>query len=214
MVFNLVTSGLSTLLRLGAGRAHLRISAAYVEPIILYEFEGCPFCRIAREALSETGVTALMKPCPKKGTRFRGELVERGGKAQFPYMIDPNTDVEMYESADIAAYLHKTYGGTRPLIHKFGPINSLLATLGIALRLRAGTFAKPSTAPDKPLELFGSERSINTRLVKERLCELEITYYWSPIAHGGEPRLMDPNTENSVDGARHINEYLKQTYAA
>ena len=26
-----------------------------------------------------------------------------------PYLVDPNTDTEMFESADIAAYLEQTY---------------------------------------------------------------------------------------------------------
>ena len=37
-------------------------------------------------------------------------MVERGGKAQFPYLVDPNTGVEMYESLDIIDYLFETYG--------------------------------------------------------------------------------------------------------
>ncbi len=35
---------------------------------------------------------AVIYPCPKGGTRFRDRVKRRGGKLQFPYLIDPNTD--------------------------------------------------------------------------------------------------------------------------
>ena len=37
------------------------------------------------------------------------ELVARGGKRQVPYLVDDENDVEMYESADIVAYLRERY---------------------------------------------------------------------------------------------------------
>ncbi|MEK7505622.1 MAG: glutathione S-transferase N-terminal domain-containing protein, partial [Patescibacteria group bacterium] len=40
------------------------------------------------------------------------ELVSLGGKRQVPYLVDSDKGVQMYESADIAAYLHKTYGNS------------------------------------------------------------------------------------------------------
>ena len=36
-------------------------------------------------------------------------LFERTGRVQVPYLIDPNTGVEMFESTAIVAYLDKTY---------------------------------------------------------------------------------------------------------
>jgi hypothetical protein len=35
--------------------------------------------------------------------------VERSGKMMVPYLADPNTGTEMFESADIVAYLRRTY---------------------------------------------------------------------------------------------------------
>jgi glutathione S-transferase len=35
--------------------------------------------------------------------------VERGGKMQVPFLVDPNTDSAMYESDDIVAYLEAQY---------------------------------------------------------------------------------------------------------
>ena len=31
------------------------------------------------------------------------------GRLQVPYLIDPNTDTRLYESADILRYLNETY---------------------------------------------------------------------------------------------------------
>jgi len=45
-----------------------------------------------------------------KGSPKRTELASRGGKVQVPYLIDPNTGREMYESDDIIVYLAKEYG--------------------------------------------------------------------------------------------------------
>ncbi|MFX9711432.1 glutathione S-transferase N-terminal domain-containing protein, partial [Acinetobacter baumannii] len=43
-------------------------------------------------------------------TRNRHWLAEHTGKVQVPYLIDPNTDTSLYESADIVRYLQSTYG--------------------------------------------------------------------------------------------------------
>ena len=43
-------------------------------------------------------------------TENRRKLVERGGKMQVPYLIDPNTGTALYESAEIQRYLRRTYG--------------------------------------------------------------------------------------------------------
>lgn len=37
------------------------------------------------------------------------ELIARGGKRQVPYLVDDARGVEMYESADIVAYLQEHY---------------------------------------------------------------------------------------------------------
>jgi glutathione S-transferase len=48
-----------------------------------------------------------------KGSPKRAELIERGGKFQVPYLVDPNTRKEMYESDEIIEYLQERYGRTR-----------------------------------------------------------------------------------------------------
>src|SRR4030095_9167143 len=100
----------TTMLRFGAGIVTQRRTSRPAALFELYEFEACPYCRIVREALTELDLDALIRPCPKGGTRFRSLVKKRGGKAQFPFLVDPNTGTELYESADIIDYLYRTYG--------------------------------------------------------------------------------------------------------
>lgn len=51
--------------------------------------------------MSILDLDVLMYPCPKGGPTFRQKVLTLGGKQQFPYMIDPNTKVAMYESDNI-----------------------------------------------------------------------------------------------------------------
>lgn len=165
-----------TAARFGTGIAAQRRRERPEWLFVLYEFEACPFCRIVREALTELDLDAEIRPCPKGGERFRSALLERGGKAQFPYLIDPNADVEMYESADIVRHLFETYGDGLPLRWRFGPLQQLGSQLAGTFRPLAGRRARPSRAPAHPLELYSFEGSPFARLVRERLCELELPY--------------------------------------
>ena len=40
-------------------------------------------------------------------------MKEWGGKVQLPYLADPNTGKEMFESREIVAYLRETYGRSK-----------------------------------------------------------------------------------------------------
>ncbi len=209
---NLLLSFIASLLRLGAGSAAPVLKNEI--QIILYEFEGCPYCRIVREAISQSGIQVLVRPCPKGGKRFRPEVRKLGGKAQFPFLIDENKDIAIYESGDIAAYIHHNYGGTRSWQRFLGPLDQILSQFGILVRLFAGTFVKKSIAPAAPLEFIGAERDPRARLVKELLCEMELEYFWSGQGETGKtnPTLFDPNTKEKIMGAFAIRAYLKRTY--
>ena len=76
----------------------------------LYAFEGCMSCRRVRQVLSELDLDYLHRSCPMGDSDNRRRLLERGGKVQVPYLVDPNHGVEMYESADIIAHLARHYG--------------------------------------------------------------------------------------------------------
>lgn len=201
---------LSSILRLGAGKGGVQQPTNRAMPI-LYEFEACPFCKIAREAISESGISVLVRPCPKGGERFRPQVSELGGKAQFPYLVDTDTDEGLYESADIAKSMRAWAGTPRPLVHWLGPVNVMLAQYSILLRLMAGQRRTASVANEEPLVFFGAEVSPSTRLVKERLCALELEYIWHS-GLGDTVRLSDPNTGDEFVGARAVLRHLGQTY--
>ena len=218
----------ATLLRGGAGLAVGALGPRPKEPLTLYEFESCPFCRRVREALTQLDLEAHILPCPKRGTRYRPELLERGGKAQFPYMVDPNTGLETYESAAIVRTLYESYGdGPVPLSLR-GPLAVLSGSLASGLRGQAGTFAEPSRAPAAPLELWSFEASPYCRLVREKLCTLELPYLLHNVGKGSPsreafvarsgrmqvPYLSDPNTGTALFESADIVAYLDETYGA
>ena len=43
----------------------------------------------------------LFYPTPARGPNWRPKAKQLGGRAMFPYMVDDNTGVAMYESDDI-----------------------------------------------------------------------------------------------------------------
>ncbi len=143
MAGNMATSMIATLLRASNG---IQCTPAVIKPkqtLQLYDIENCPYCRLVREALTELDLDVEIYPCPKSGERFRPELVERGGKAQFPYLVDRNTGVEMYESLDIVAYLFETYGQRElPLKWRAGKLQTLGSMLASASRLSRGMQAQ------------------------------------------------------------------------
>jgi glutathione S-transferase len=71
--------------------------------------EGSPYCRKVRETLCRLDLDCHIKNASNRGP-MRDELRARGGKKTVPYLVDPNTDTEMYESDDIVDYLRATYG--------------------------------------------------------------------------------------------------------
>jgi glutathione S-transferase len=174
---NLATSLVATALRGGVGVNATPAAEQPAQLLELYEFEGCPHCRLVREVLTELDLDALILPCPKGGHRYRDKVVERGGKAQFPFLIDPNTDTQMYESADIIKYLFATYARRSVPLHwqmvELQRVGSMLA--GIP-RLGQGIAVSPSRAPEQPLELYSFESSPFARPVRDVLCELELSY--------------------------------------
>ena len=107
---DLATSFAASVARLGAGLSVGDLGPRPQRPLELWEFEACPFCRKVRDALSMLDLEAIVRPCPKGGERFRPEVVRRGGKAQFPWLVDPNAGRELYESDEIVRHLFSTYG--------------------------------------------------------------------------------------------------------
>jgi len=218
----------ATLARLGAG---LRVGAVGHRPeqlLELYEFEGCPYCRKVREALSQLDLDARIFPCPKRGPRFREEVKARGGKAQFPYLVDPNTGKALYESDDIVRHLFAEYGdGKVPVLLAAGPLTDAGAMLASALRPGRGVRYRRARVPEQPLELWSFEASPFCRIVREALSSLELPYRLHNVAKGSArraafversgrmrvPYLADPNTGVEMFESADIAAYLERTYA-
>jgi glutathione S-transferase len=174
---NLAGSLMSTVVR---GTTGINSAPARIKPKLLlqlYDIENCPYCRLVREVFTELDLDVEIYPCPKLGELYRSELTQRGGKAQFPYLVDRNTGVEMYESLDIVAYLYKTYAErSLPLKWRLGTLQTAGSMLASATRMSQGMRAKTGAQPEQLLELYSFESSPYARLVRECLCELEIAY--------------------------------------
>jgi glutathione S-transferase len=106
-----------------------RASKAPARPLELYSFESSPFARPVRDLLCELEIPYVLRsagrtqlsdwvpPPVRDALNLRSDpdlynrkvLLERAGRVSIPYLIDPNTGVEMAESEDIIRYLIDTY---------------------------------------------------------------------------------------------------------
>jgi len=116
LLINTIGSFFATAVRLGRG---IRVTSGLADarrpasPLELYNMEGSPYCRKVREALCELDLEHIVRNVPK-GSRKREALLARAGKVQVPYLVDPNTGSEMFESDDIVTYLYERYGPGAP----------------------------------------------------------------------------------------------------
>lgn len=227
--YDVASSYLASIARIGSGMEVSGVGERPGSMLELYDFEGCPFCRKVREALSILDLDAMIWPCPQNGPRYRAQVVERGGKAQFPYFVDPNTGREMYESEIIVGYLFANYGDSNvPWVLSTPLLTDFSSFLASAARFTGGRHYRRSDPPPQPLELWSFEASPYCRLVRERLCELEIPYVLHNVAKGSSkrkefiersgkmmvPYLHDPNTGRELFESADICAYLDKTYAA
>ncbi len=190
-------------------------------PLELYEFEASPYCRLVREALTELDLDALILPCPRHGERFRPKARLLGGKAQFPFLVDPNTGARVYESADIIDYLARTYEGralrpTRGWRRRIAVGGAYGASALRAWRGVRGLNARASVAPQQALELYSFESSPYSRLVRELLCELELPYLLRNTGKGrvgdlGPPMIRDRVLKAPKDTSRNRKLLMERT---
>jgi len=221
------SSWTASVVRLGAGLSAPHAGPRPAEPLKLYEFEGCPFCRKVREALTMLDLAVTIYPCPKGGRIYRAQVVEMGGQEQYPYLVDPNTDDAIYESSDIIEHLYRHYGSRAAPWWLRSDISLPTGALASVVRGPRGSRHRPSRAPEKHLELFSFEASPYCRIVREALCELELPYRLINVGKGSAARpafrersgrmmvpwLSDPNTGQERFESSEIVGYLDQTYA-
>lgn len=109
---SLKSNGLSGLLKSNKGatlRKNARRDNTKMRPITLYGWEGANYVRQVRETLTELSLNHILINCAE-GSVNRARLSSvTGGTFQVPYIVDPNTGVSMFESAEIVKYLEQTY---------------------------------------------------------------------------------------------------------
>ncbi|GMH42393.1 hypothetical protein BSKO_10312 [Bryopsis sp. KO-2023] len=199
------------------------------QPLEIYEYEGCPFCKKVREAVSILDLDVIYYPCPRNGPTFRPKAIELGGKRSFPYMVDPGAGKAMYESDDIINYLFQEYGdGEVPVGLRLGVFTTLSCGLSLVGRLGKGSSYRAAKMPEKPIIFWAYEASPFCKVVREVLCELEIPHLMKTVARGSPkrqdlyeiaggfqvPYIQDPNTGIAMFESTAIIDYLNETYAA
>jgi glutathione S-transferase len=125
---NQFASSLATGIRFNAGMT-AKPSIRAEQALTLYSFESSPYSRPVRELLCELELPYLLvnlgkqqkadmgpanfhftlKPYKPLPNTKRDTFFQQHGNVQVPYLIDPNTGTEMFESADIVKYLKSTY---------------------------------------------------------------------------------------------------------
>lgn len=226
------SAGAQAFLRFGSGAfVSGKLSPSWKrpkEPIELYEFEGCPFCRKVREATSILDIDVKYYPCPAGGPTFRPKAKQIANT--FPILVDPNTGTKMSESDNIIKYLFNEYGdGIVPIPLNLGIVTTLTAGLALLPRGGAGSRYRPSKIPEKPLDIWGYEGSPFVKLVREELCSLELPHIYHSVARNSPrrndspmvkkwnsfqvPYLEDRNTNEAYFETKAIISYINDRYA-
>lgn len=178
----------SSLLEGGRGMQGTAFPQQPEKPLQLYEFEGSPFCRRVREVLTLLNLDYEVYPCPKGGQKYRKIVQEKGGKQQFPFLVDENSGVALYESQDIIHYLFQHYGKSGKTPQKFAhyPQLPVVALAGTLVNGARGIWINKKiidrAAPAELLELWGFEASPFTRVVRATLAELELPFIYHNVA--------------------------------
>lgn len=228
-----LTSFTATTTRFGRGiwvRVPRNERRSLVQPLSLYEFEACPYCRKVREVLTELDLDYVSLPVAA-GSPRRAALKRRGGKMQVPFLIDPNTDTSLYESDDIVSYLAKTYGAGHDggwAIPVPSAADNALSFAASLWRLGRGSRCRVPNSRRRlePLELFNMEGSPFCRKVREVLSELDLQYLVRNVGRGSPQReelarrggkiqvpfLVDPNRKIALYESDEIVAYLEEHY--
>jgi len=102
-----LTCSLAMLPRAGKGTYFTESKQPRV-PLVFWGYESSPFCKVVREKLCELEIPHVIKTCAR-GSSTRDELFQKTGTFQVPFIEDPNSGVNMFESADIIRYLDNQY---------------------------------------------------------------------------------------------------------
>jgi len=208
------------------------------QPLILYEYDSSPYCKRVREIINLLDLTVEYRPCPgARQSRFSEELFERTGRRTVPYLIDPNTDTEMFESDDQIRYLVDTYGPDESLYDAkalwpitFTSFSIFTSSLAAVIRGLPSSRRQMNARPDNedmiPLELWGYECSPFVKPVREKLGSLALPHRIVSCSRGSAnrdrlvertgrfqvPFLVDKNTGVELFESAEILDYLEACY--
>jgi len=176
-MFDLLTSTLASQTRLWAGTKAAKTTINEQDPLILYDNEADPLCRLVREAICELNLDVLIIPCPKGGERHKQQLREMYSTNKIPFLIDKNTQTILNSASEIITYLYKQYAdSSAPIRLRANLFNYASSTTASLIRWNAGKTKRPASEPTDPLVLYSFESSPFSRPVREVLCELELPY--------------------------------------
>lgn len=206
--------------------------------LILYEYAASPFAKRVRETINLLDLTVEYRPCPgARGGKFSQELFERTGRRTVPFLIDPNTGTEIFESSDQIEYLLRTYGPDEdnydmkalwPIT--FEGFSIFTSTLSALLRGMPAASRQPNARPDneemEPLQLWGYECSPFVVPVREKMGSLTLPHVLISCSRGSAnrdkmiektgtfqvPYLVDPNTGIEMFEGPEICDYLEAVY--
>lgn len=151
----------------------------------LYDMEACTACRQVREVLTALNQDVEIYPSPVNGTHFRAQAEKLGG---VPVLVDDNTGQITAGLQPIVDYLFAHYGRNGQTPKKWQqltdkPLLGRLGSLSSAYRGRKADAANAGKArPLQQLQLWSFDASPFSRLVRERLCELELPYVLHNVA--------------------------------
>jgi hypothetical protein len=170
----LLRSLLTSTARGWRGTQAIRVAPPPAKRLVVFDRENDPDCRLLRELLTELQLDALIQPCPLGGKRFARRLPQG---ARLPYLVDADHEVRASGLRDCLRHVLTTYAEIGWASAVLGSLPMRLSSrLASTLRGGAGDHAQPSRAARRPLELYSFESSPFSRLVRERLCELELPW--------------------------------------
>ncbi|CAB9502279.1 Inherit from NOG: Glutathione S-transferase N-terminal domain [Seminavis robusta] len=208
------------------------------KPLILYAYDASPYCKIVRETLNLLDLTFEYRPCPgARQGKFSQEMLQKTGRQTVPFLVDPNTNVELFESADIINYLVETYGPSPDSFDRkaLWPITTQGFAVGTATTAailldmpgaRRQANARPDNEDMQSLEVWAYECSPFCRPVFDKLCSLSLPHRVVSCSRGSAnrdklfqktgrfqvPYLVDPNTGVEMYESNAIVDYLEKTY--
>ena len=174
---DVINSSLASTLRRWRGTTGSKKTVQPAKLPEIYDREGCPRCRLVREAITELNLNVLVYPCPEGGTRYTARLEELSDDQALPFLYDPNTGQKIAGAQKIIDYLFGQYRGkSAPPALTENFINVAASSLSGKLRGNRGLQAKVSRPAPKKLTLYSFESSPFSRPVREKLCEYELAY--------------------------------------